>query len=46
MCAGAMYWAQLTRLVFGASDPHRGYKKLGDYTYILKQKFLGWCFIK
>ena len=28
MCAGAMYWAQLTRLVFGASDPHRGYRKL------------------
>ena len=26
MCAGAMYWAQLTRLVFGASDPHRGYR--------------------
>ena len=29
MCAGAMYWAQLSRLVFGASDPHRGYKLLG-----------------
>ena len=28
MCAGAMYWAQLTRLVFVASDPHRGYRKL------------------
>ena len=28
MCAGAMYWAQLSRLVFGASDPHRGYRKL------------------
>ena len=28
MCAGAMYWAQLTRLVFGASDLHRGYRKL------------------
>ena len=28
MCAGAMYWAQLTRLVFGASDPQRGYRKL------------------
>ena len=28
MCAGAMYWAQLTRLGFGASDPHRGYRKL------------------
>ena len=29
MCAGAMYWAQLNRLVFGASDNHRGYKVLG-----------------
>ena len=29
MCAGAMYWAQLLRLVYGASDPHRGYKLLG-----------------
>ena len=28
MCAGAMYWAQLTRLVFGASDTHSGYRKL------------------
>ena len=25
-CAGAMYLAQLTRLVCGASDPHRGYR--------------------
>ena len=25
MCAGATYWAQLGRLVFGASDPQRGY---------------------
>ena len=26
MCAGALYWAQLGRLVFGACDPHRGYR--------------------
>ena len=25
MCAGALYWAQLGRLVFGAHDPSRGY---------------------
>lgn len=25
MCAGAIGWAQLKRLVFGASDPKRGY---------------------
>jgi tRNA(adenine34) deaminase len=25
MCAGAMHWVQLQRLVYGASDPQRGY---------------------
>src|SRR5690606_1299287 len=25
MCAGALYWVQLGRLVFGANDPQRGY---------------------
>ena len=25
MCAGAIGWAQLSRLVYGASDPKRGY---------------------
>lgn len=30
MCAGAMYWAQLGELVFGASDPKRGFSKLED----------------
>ena len=28
MCAGALAWAQIGRIVFGASDPHRGYRKL------------------
>lgn len=27
MCAGAIAWAQLGRLVFGASDEKRGYRK-------------------
>lgn len=26
MCAGAIAWAQMGRLVFGASDPKRGYR--------------------
>ena len=26
MCAGALAWAQIGRIVFGASDPHRGYR--------------------
>ena len=25
MCAGALYWAQITRIVYGAHDPKRGY---------------------
>ncbi|MDR0977154.1 MAG: nucleoside deaminase [Prevotellaceae bacterium] len=27
MCAGAIGWAQMGRLVFGASDPKRGYRR-------------------
>ncbi|MCR5180110.1 MAG: nucleoside deaminase [Bacteroidaceae bacterium] len=27
MCAGAIGWAQLSRLVFGAEDPKRGFRK-------------------
>lgn len=29
MCAGALYWSQLTRLVFGATDHERGYRTMG-----------------
>lgn len=29
MCAGALHWVQLQRLVFGASDIQRGYSLLG-----------------
>lgn len=29
MCAGALYWAQLGRLVFAASDDKRGFSTLG-----------------
>ena len=27
MCAGATYWAQIGKIVYGASDPHRGFEK-------------------
>lgn len=29
MCAGALYWSQLERIVFGAADPHRGFRSAG-----------------
>ena len=28
MCAGASYWAQIGKIVYGASEPERGFKKL------------------
>lgn len=30
MCAGACAWAQVGRIVYGASDPKRGYSLYGD----------------
>jgi tRNA(adenine34) deaminase len=30
MCAGAVAWAQLGRLVYGAGDPKRGYGRFGE----------------
>ncbi len=32
MCSGALYWSQMQRLVFGASDPKRGYQTLSSPT--------------
>jgi tRNA(adenine34) deaminase len=29
MCAGALYWSQISKIVFGATDVKRGYKTLG-----------------
>lgn len=31
MCAGAMHWAQIKRLVFSADDPSKGYKTINNY---------------
>lgn len=30
MCAGALYWSHLTRLVYGASDDKKGFSKLTE----------------
>jgi len=29
MCAGALYWSQISRVVYGAHDEHRGYRAMG-----------------
>jgi tRNA(adenine34) deaminase len=29
MCAGALYWSQISKIVFGATDEKRGYQTLG-----------------
>ncbi|RVT78417.1 nucleoside deaminase [Flavobacterium sufflavum] len=29
MCAGALYWSQISKIVFGASDAQRGFEKMG-----------------
>ena len=29
MCAGALYWSQISKIVYGASDEKRGYVALG-----------------
>ena len=29
MCAGALYWSQISRVVYGATDENRGFVKMG-----------------
>lgn len=29
MCAGALYWSQISKIVFGAADAQRGYQNMG-----------------
>jgi tRNA(adenine34) deaminase len=43
MCAGALYWSQISKIVFGASDPLRGYQKMGTQLHpktVVKQGVL------
>ncbi|POS02907.1 tRNA(adenine34) deaminase [Flavobacterium croceum DSM 17960] len=29
MCAGALYWSQISKIIIGAQDHHRGYRVMG-----------------
>ena len=40
MCAGASYWTQIDRIVFGAHDPKRGFRHFNT-TLHPKTKFIG-----
>jgi len=33
MCAGALYWSQISRVVYGARDPQRGFQKMGTHLH-------------
>ncbi len=33
MCAGALYWSQVSRVVYGAPDLERGYKVMGGHLH-------------
>ncbi|MFK5857254.1 MAG: nucleoside deaminase [Bacteroidota bacterium] len=41
MCAGASYWTQIGKIVFGAFDPKRGYSKVGETITHPKTKLVG-----
>lgn len=41
MCAGAIYWSQLGRLVFGASEEKRGFQVLGSSILHPKTEIIG-----
>lgn len=41
MCAGALYWSQLGRLVYGAKEEKRGFERLGQSVLHPKTEILG-----
>jgi tRNA(adenine34) deaminase len=41
MCAGATYWAQLAQIVYGASDPKRGFSLHGKELLHPKTQLIG-----
>ncbi|RXK50939.1 nucleoside deaminase [Aquirufa rosea] len=41
MCAGALYWSQLGRLVYGAKEEKRGFERVGQMVLHPKTEVLG-----
>ncbi|MEZ4854454.1 nucleoside deaminase [Flavobacterium sp.] len=41
MCAGALYWSQISKIVYGASDDARGFSKLGTQLHPKTQVVAG-----
>lgn len=41
MCAGAAYWTQISRIVFGAFDPQRGFSRINQPVLHPKTEWLG-----
>ena len=41
MCAGALGWSQISKVVFGAFDEKRGYKKFASKSFHPKTKVIG-----
>ena len=38
MCAGALYWSKLGRVVYGADDEKNGYKKIAGSNWVFHPK--------
>ncbi len=41
MCAGAYFWTQIDKIVYGAADPKRGFQKIGESVLHPKTKLVG-----
>ena len=41
MCAGALFWSQIGKVVYGAPDPHRGYGRVEEKLLHPKTKVKG-----
>src|SRR5918993_4071955 len=38
MCAGALYWSKIGRIVYGADDPKNGYKRIAGTNWAFHPK--------